>query len=132
MGLIPQVEADDGAVVEIPGGQGGPVVDPRGFGIRGCVPEAIGLRAAPSFRAVVIQDNPKSDLSGIGHDFVQNLQGVQVHQVGINGTGGVVIADIRGYDGGVSILRRRSSDLEDKGEAGLERRGKTSIGRSRH
>jgi hypothetical protein len=29
-------------------------------------------------------------------------------------------------------LRRRSSDLEDKGEAGLERRGKTSIGRSRH
>jgi hypothetical protein len=43
---------------------------------------------------VIVQNNPQSDLPGIRHEFVQKLQGVQVYQVGINGTGGVVVTDI--------------------------------------
>jgi hypothetical protein len=65
---------------------------------------------APNFQS------PQSRAGIIGYQFIKGDDGLALVQ----------------YVAGVSILRRRSSDLEDKGEAGLERRGKTSIGRSRH
>ncbi len=83
MRFIVEIDADDGRVARIAGGQHRQVADPLALGIRGRVPEAGRIGAVACFRAVVIEEDLEADLARVGHDLVHDLQAALPLQVGI-------------------------------------------------
>ena len=81
MWLVVEVDADDGRVSRIAGGQHGQIADPFAFGIRGRVPEARGIGAVARLGAVMIEEDLEPDLAGVAHDLVHDLQTILPLQV---------------------------------------------------
>src|SRR5690606_12657108 len=80
VGLVVQVGADDGGVAAVAGRQHLPVGDPALLAVGGGVPE-LGLPAGAG--AVPVEQDADAAGAGLLHQLVQDLDGLQPHQVGI-------------------------------------------------
>ena len=102
--LVAEVEADHGGVARVPFGQRDPVVHPVLAGVGARVPQAVGLGGLPGLGAVVVQDDLETLLARVGDDLVEDLQGVETLEVGVDRAGGVIEAEVLRDDRGLHHL----------------------------
>jgi len=95
--FVSEIQTDDGGVVEVTSGECYPVVDPGGLRIAAGEPEAAAFSAVAGFGAVVVKDDFEVESAGVGDDFVEDLEGVESLQAGVDGSRAVVVADA-GWD----------------------------------
>ncbi len=105
--FVVQISTDHRRIVAVALCQHLPIGDPRRLGVAALVPETVPVGGAGAgAAAVVIEDHPHADLSGIADDLVHDLQRREACQLGV-----LVEVDAAGRRGGVQHLTEYGSRM---------------------